>query len=204
MTVENQEQAAPVNPTAEEFAALKGEYDRLQAKVVEANKHTKQAERQAADEAKQKAEAEGNYQQLFKSSEVERQRLLSDLESLHAKTAQEKVDTESLRVASGIAKGSNIELLAEFVKRRLRYADGCVKVTDKNGNLTVSSMDDLKKEFASSTRYASLIAGPESSGGGATGGTKSGSAATITRKEFEDLDPITQSKIGRSGTRVIN
>jgi hypothetical protein len=187
-------------PSIEEYTALKAEYERLQAKVAESNKHTKQAERQAAEEARKKAEAEGNYQQLFQSSEAERKRLMSDLESMSNKIAQEKVDAEALRVASSLAEGANVELLSEFVKRRLRVTDGCVKVTDMNGNLTVSSLEDLKKEFASNARYAALIAGPKSSGGSATGGSNSGGAAKLMNfSEHQKLSPYEQMKFVLGG-----
>lgn len=184
--------------------AIQAENDRLQAKINEANKHTKEAERTAKEAARKKAEAEGNYQQLYESSEQERERLHQELESERQTKAQERINTEALRIATSMADGPNAEILADYIAKRLKYADGSIKVTDINGNLTVSTPENLKAEFAGSARYASLLKGNQSSGGGAAGGSSSSSATTqtIRRADFNQLNATDQAKFMKAGGKV--
>lgn len=210
--VETQEQAEQqaisipddIKEQLAQFEAIKAENERLNAKIAEANKHAKAAERQAAEEARAKAEAEGNFEQLFQSSEKERQTIQQQLEDLQNNISREKVSNQAMKIASELAEGVNVELLSEFVARRLKVVDNIVKVIDDSGNLTVASIDDLKKEFANSARYSSLIAGNKSSGGGASGGVNSSGATaqTITRAEFNALNPVSRMKHIKSGGKV--
>ena len=91
----------------------------------------------------------------------------------------------------------------QTVYSRLKYQEGELKVTDGNGNLTISSLDDLRNEFQNDSRFASLLKGNQSSGGGATGGNNSGSAAkTKSRAEFEAFNPADRMKYIKSGGTV--
>jgi len=193
------------NELQAQFEAIRIENERLSAKLGEANKHAKAAERQAAEEARAKAEAEGNFEQLFKSSETERQTIQQQLEELQGNISNEKRNNQAMKVASELAEGHNVELLADFIARRLKVVDNSVKVIDEAGNLTVSTIDDLKKEFMGSVRYSSLIAGNKSTGGSAIGGVNSGSSTaqqTISRADFKALNPIAQMKHIKSGGKV--
>jgi hypothetical protein len=105
-----------------------------------------------------------------------------------------------MKIAADLAEGSNIDLLSTFIDTRLSFQDGALKVTDGSGNLTISSLDDLKAEFKNDARFASLLKGNQSSGGGATGGNNSGSAAkTKSRAEFTALNPADQMSFMKSG-----
>ena len=111
----------------------------------------------------------------------------------------------ALKIASELAEGANIDLLAEFVHRRLKFVENDIKVIDSSGNLTVSSIDDLKREFEGSARFASLIKGRQSSGGGASGGSSGGGASKeISRAEFDALDPVTKARKMREGYKLVN
>lgn len=187
---------------------LMEENQRLQAKINEANKHKREAERLAKQKEREEAEAKGNYEQLFKSSEQERQTLQEQLEELRASIQSEKVGSEAARLAAALNPVSEFAAddLARHITSRLKFTEDGIKVLDKDGNLTVSTLDDLKKEFASSARYSHLIKGAQSSGGGATGGTGSGSAAgkQITRAEFDALSQPERMKFSKAGGKVVD
>lgn len=178
-----------------EREALLNKNNELLGESKKAKEARRQAEAKALADEKAKAEAEGNYEQLFKSSETERQTLAKQLEELNGTIANKERNLAAHQIASSLAENENIDLLSEFVAKRLKYVDGSIKITDSNGDLTVSSLEDLKKEFAGSARYASLVKGNQSSGGGAAGGSSgSGAAKEITRAEFNALDPIKQKE----------
>jgi len=183
---------------------IKLENERLTAKIEEANKHNKAAETEAKRLAREKAEAEGNFKQLFESSEAERKQLQSQLQGMADQSASEKGNTAALRLAMDLAGSENdAVLLADYIAKRLKFVDNVLKVTDDSGNLTVSTVDDLKKEFANSVRFSSLLKGNQSSGGGAAGGSKGGGASpSITRSEFDSLDSIARMKFVKNGGKI--
>jgi hypothetical protein len=110
-----------------------------------------------------------------------------------------------MRIAAELADGSNAELLSDFISRRLKYHEDGVKVTDAQGNLTVSSLDDLKAEFKNNPKYSALLKGNQSSGGGASGGSNSGGAAKVkTRAEFEALNAVRRMEFVKSGGEILN
>jgi len=199
--------------TPEQFNALQTERDSMKAKMDQLLTETKQAKasaRAAAEEksllAEEKAKKDGDFEQLHKSSEQKRNELQSELEQLRGNIANEKRNNTAMKLASELADGANAEILSEFVSRRIKYTDDGIKVLDDNGQLTVSSLDDLKADFANNQRYASLLKGNQSSGGGATGGKNSGGATdkVLTRAEFDKLSPIKRMDFVKSSGNVID
>ena len=201
-------------PTIEELqtalAAAQNSVAALENKQVELLDEAKKAKAQrkaiedaARVDAETKAKGEGNFEQLYKSSEAARLALQDEYSSLKGNVANEKRNGEAMKLAMSMADGANAELLSEQIAKRLKFTDEGLKVTDANGNLTVSSLKDLATEFQTNDRYASLLKGNQSSGGGASGGSNSGGAAkTKTRAEFNALDPVAQSKFMKGGGKL--
>lgn len=186
-------------PTAAELQAkltdLQSQFEKVNAKKDELLTETKQAkearrlaEEQAEQKALEAAKKAGDHESLYKSA---MEKLTAEQEAhktLLGQISSEKLSNSAMKIAVDLADGANAELLSAFIGQRLKYDDGEVKVTDDKGSLTISSFDDLKKEFANDPRYAALLKGNQSSGGGATGGKNSGGAAkTLTRAEFDAL-----------------
>lgn len=190
---------------------MQQQVDALKNKTNELLDETKKAK----DVARQQAQAEyeeelkaakekGNYEQLFNSSEKERKALSDELQKLQQSVSSERVRNESMKLAAELADGSNAELLSEFIVRRLKYTDEGIKVVDKDGNLTVSSIGDLKREFESSNRYQSLLRGNKSSGGGAVGsGGGASGAQQITRDQFDAMNPAQQMQFAKDNGQIV-
>lgn len=166
------------------------EVSSMQAKLDELLGETKKAKAKAKEEADLAAKAladkalkDGDFEQLLKSSETEREKAASELLALRANIQSEKVNSEAMRLASELADGHNAALLSEFISRRLKYTDDGYRVLDAKGELTISTIDDLKTEFEKGERYQSLIRGNQASGGGALGGK--GSAVN---KKFTEMN----------------
>lgn len=189
--------------TTKQLEAIKAKNDELLGEAKRAKNAKREAEEAAKREAEEKAKASNDYEQLHKSSESERQKLADQLEALNNKIGSEKRNNAAMKLATSIADGSNAELLAEFVSKRLKYSDDQVHVLNESGELTVSTLDDLKKEFQNDARYASLLKGNQSSGGGATGGSNgNGVAKQITRADFDALNPAARMKHVKDGGTV--
>lgn len=187
-----------------ESASMKAKMAELLGETKIAKEARRLADTAAADEVAAAALKNGNFEQLHKSSEERYQTTLGELDKLRLGIAGEKQTNAAMKMAGELADGSNAELLSTFIAKRLAYSDDSVKVTDSNGQLTVSSLADLAKEFKNDTKFASLLKGNQSTGGGATGGNNSGGAAKVmTRAEFGALNPAEQSAFAReAGTTI--
>lgn len=192
------EKDAMITNLQQQFDAVKGKADQLLDE-------TKKAKNKAREEAmlleqanKEKAEKNGDFEQLLQSSEKERSVLADQLNALQGKVSAEKTRNMSMKLAAELADGANAELLSEFVSKRLRYTDDGLKVLDSNGDLTVSSVDDLKREFENSDRYKSLLRGNRSSGGGATGGSNASSGMTsVTQAQWDGYSPAKRMQVAK-------
>ncbi|WP_241640020.1 hypothetical protein [Rosenbergiella epipactidis] len=164
-----------------------------------AEKKAEQEKRRKAEEEIQRAEkerlaAEGNYKQLFESSQADSASWQQKHEELLRQIEQNSINQTAIKLATDIAEGPNAEILSEFVTRRLKLVDGQVRVTDASGNLTVSSVEQLKEEFKNDPRWASLVTGSKANGGGAAplrgSPTKEPKQMTAEeRAEFAQRDP---------------
>lgn len=183
-----------------ENAAMKAKMDELLTEAKKAKTAKREIEEQSQIERERIAREKGDFEQLHKSSEERYQSTVRELEAMRQNVANEKRNNAAMKVATELADGPNAELLSEFIARRLKYHDDGVKVTDSSGDLTVSTLEDLKAEFKNDARYSALLKGNQSSGGGAAGGSNSGGAAKVkSRAEFEALDPARRMEFVKSG-----
>jgi predicted nucleic acid-binding Zn-ribbon protein len=188
-----------------QFTAVKNKSEELLTET----KAAKQKAREASDAREatklEKARKDGDYEQLLSSSEAERKTLKEQLETLTNRVSHEKVNSVSLKVAGELADGSNAEIMSEFISKRIKLVDGEVKVLDSSGNLTVSTIDDLKNEFIGSDKFKSLLRGTKSNGGGASGSkSTSDSSKQISRSQFDSLSQSDRMKFSLDNGKVVD
>jgi hypothetical protein len=184
----------------DQFDAIKSKNDELLTETKTAKEAKRKAEADAITEKDRMAKESGDFESLYKSSSEKLQMTESTLSQLQGRIEKEQKGNAAMKIAADLAEGSNIDLLSTFIDTRLSFQEGALKVTDGSGNLTISSLDDLKAEFKNDPKFASLLKGNQSSGGGATGGNNSGSAAkTKSRAEFTALNPADQMSFMKSG-----
>ncbi len=185
--------------------SLKAKNEELLGETKKAKTAKRESEAAAQLAADAKAQADGDHEQLYKSSQSKLTATLDELEGLRGSIATEKRNTEALKMATKLADGDNADLLSGFIAQRLKFTDEGLKVTDSSGALTVSTLADLEAEFKNNTRYSALLKGNQSSGGGANGGNNSGGAAKVkTRADFLALTPTAQMEFTKSGGTVTN
>ena len=155
-------------------------------KVEELQRQMEEIKSQYESKQQEKAKENGDFESLLKSSEQKRQEIEQKYNQLTDQIAQEKLEHEASKIANKLGNTpENAELLSFFVKQRLKYTDEGLKVTDEQGNATISTVDELEKEFTESNRYASLVKGSQASGGGASG---SGSGGTKTFNDYSEAE----------------
>jgi hypothetical protein len=192
-------QEAAVN----EQTAMKAKMDELLSETKKAKGKQKEIEAAAAAEAERIAKANKDFEQLYKSAEERYNNTVQELEGMKTKAATKEVRSTAVDLATRLADGHNVQLLSEFVAKRLTFHEDSVKITDGNGNLTVATLDDLADEFQKDTRFTALLKGNQASGGGASGGSNGGGAAKVmSRSDFEDLNAADRMKFIKSGGKL--
>ena len=196
---------------AENASKFDTERASMQSKMDELLSETKAAkakQREEAAAAKEIADAkslkDGDFEQLLKSSQGQNETLTQELNTLRSGIATEKEGSAAMLIASQLADGDNAGLLSDYIAKRLKHTDEGMKVLDSNGQLTVSTVEDLTSEFKGNVRFASLLKGNQSSGGGANGGENSSGATSkiLTRAEFDGLDSFGKSNHFKNGGTI--
>lgn len=174
MTTETQENQ---EITAEQFSELQAEVERLRKhnETLLSEKKTETEKRRAEQAEKDKqAEELARKKGDFETLEAQYKDKIAGLEKQLADQVAERnadlVKSQSAKIASQLSSNAhNQEILQMLIEKRLTVENGQVKVTDGNGNLTISSVDELVSEFKNGGKFDSLIDGTKASGTGATG-----------------------------------
>lgn len=174
MTTETQENQ---EITAEQFSELQAEVERLRKhnETLLSEKKTETEKRKAEQAEKDKqaeelARKKGDFETLEKQYQDKIAGLEKQLADQVAERNTDLIKSQSAKMAGQLSSNAhNQEILQMLIEKRLTVENGQVKVTDGNGNLTISSVDELVAEFKNGGKFDSLIDGTKASGTGATG-----------------------------------
>ena len=116
---------------------------------------------------------------------------------------KQQVASQAGQVASELTKDvARAKLLTEQISSRLSLVDGEIRVLDVNGNLTVSTVQELTQSIKA--EYPFLVDGSQAAGGGATGGNSgAGDTKQVSRAEFDGMDAVKRMKFVKSGGKII-
>ena len=168
-------QAEQISP--EQFQAVQDEIERLrkhnETLLAEKKAETEKRRAEQAEKDKQ-AEELARKKGDFETLEAQYKDKITGIEKQLADQIAERnadlIKTQSVKIASQLSSNPhNQEILQMLIEKRLKIENGEVKVTDGNGNLTISSLDELVAEFKNGGKFDSLIDGTKASGTGATG-----------------------------------
>lgn len=206
-------QVEGIDDGAELKEALRKEReDRKTAKEkLKALEDEKREAEQAAEQARlESAKKNGDVEALEKSWQ----------EKLDSQLAEKDQELEKFRgMVSGLTVGQtaalvsadvfgeHAELMQHHVESRLTYEltnEGPqVRVLDPEGKMSAMGVEDLKKEFKGNKKFAPFVVGTKASGPGGHGGDKKGGDNTITRSEFDKLDPANKTAFMKKGGKVV-
>ena len=168
-----------------ETGGLKSKVDELLGEKKREQQARKEFEEKARHESEERARRDKDFESLFNSSEKKKAEFEQKYNDLLNSVKTEKVGNAAMKLASELADGDNADLLSTFVKSRLTMVEDKIVVTDIEGNPTVSTLDDLKKEFSDSGRYNSLLRQTKADAGRA--GAQSKASGLDGKKSYDDL-----------------
>lgn len=187
----------------EDVSGLKRKIDELLTEKKTVQQKASEAEELAKAETADKLRKANDFEQLYNSSESERQKASEELATLKANLQKQQVASQAGQVASSLTKDTaRAKLLTEQISSRLSLVDGEIRVLDGNGNLTVSTVQELTQSIKA--EYPFLVDGSQAAGGGATGGNSgAGDAKTVSRADFDNLGQSERSKFFKAGGKII-
>ena len=175
-----------------QIEALKQHNEKLIGEKRQRDEVARQAQLEREQIEREAAKKNGDYEALEKSYQEKLQAREAELSELYKQRDTQSINSESQRLAAQLADNTtNQTLLQRFIKDRLTVNDGQVKVTDENGNLSASTIDDLANEFKTSGMYDSLLSGTRASGTNASGNAAS---ATKSANEYTEAERIELAK----------
>lgn len=189
----------------EQVAALKIKNDELLQEKRTLKEKTQSEIDEARKLAEEQAKQNGDFKQLFESQQQKAQTLEQQLEEMKTNIVKQNINTEAAKLAARLTKDTNkAQLLQQQLSQRLSYVDNEIRVTDENGQLTVSSVDDLANSIK--TAYPFLVDGTQASGGGATKSQSSGDAVAkeISRADFDTMDNGKRAEFIKSGGKLFD
>ena len=185
------------------YEATQAELAKVQAhqdKLLTETKKAKQAkEEQAAAHAKaeqEKAMKDGEFEKLWQSAEQNRKNLEQQLNEERNSRKNENIGTHAMRLAVELADGDaqSAKLLSHFLKERIS------KMAGESGAVDENILAAVKQEFKNNNDYAPLLLGSKAKGGGALGSSSGAAKAqSVTRSEFQAMDPVSQRTFLKSG-----
>ena len=184
----------------EDVSGLKQKIDKLLGEKKNAQQKALEAEEKAKAEAAEKLKKANDFEQLYNSSESERQKTAQELNDLKSTIQRQKLTTEASNIAGQMTKDTaRAKLLTEQIQSRLAVVDGETRVLDTNGNLTVSTVQELTNSIKD--EYPFLVDGSKAAGGGATGGNSSGAEVSKikSRADFEQMNAQKKMDFIKSG-----
>jgi len=187
----------------EDVSGLKRKIDELLTEKKTVQQKASEAEELAKVQAADKMRKANDFEQLYNSSESERQKASEELATLKANLQKQQIAGQAGQVASELTKDvARAKLLTEQISSRLSLVDGEVRVLDVNGNLTVSTVQELTQSIKA--EYPFLVDGSQAAGGGATGGNSgAGDTKQVSRAEFDGYDAVKRMKFVKSGGKII-
>ena len=187
----------------EDVSGLKRKIDELLTEKKTVQQKAIEAEEAARLETAEKLRKANDFEQLYNSSESERQKAADELATLKANLQQQQVEGQASKVAASLTKDTaRANLLSQQISSRLSLVDGEVRVLDTNGNLTVSSVEELTQSIKA--EYPFLVDGSQAAGGGATGGSSgAGDTKQVSRSDFDAMDNRKRMSFVKSGGKII-
>lgn len=187
-----------------ELAAVKANRDELLEEKKRQQRIAQEADESSKKAKEQTLQQKGEFEQLFKSANQERETLREQIKRIEEEKNQAAVRIEASKIANKLAEGHNAEILTDYLERRIKYTNDGYKVTDAGGALTVSTLSDLEAEFAKSEKYKSLRRGTKATGGGAAGtnGGAVSNAGKIDRDSFNAMKSFEQGDFIKRGGLV--
>jgi len=145
----------------------------------------------------------------YKDKMTKREKELTDkITALTTSLETHLIDGSAIKLANEIAaKPEYVEVLLPHVRKRLVMEAGegeqqVVRVLDKDGKASATTLEELKKELLGNKAFAALLVGSKANGGGSGGGSGGGGGAVKKLSEMNEAERTAFAKDNPEGFRA--
>jgi FtsZ-binding cell division protein ZapB len=200
-----QEAAKSAQALQESVAKLEENNKALLQEKADAKKAAQAAAEEAARKGGDVEALEKSWQEKLATETASRDEKLS----AYQKTIQKMTVGNAARaMASELALPGSADVLLPHIEKRLQVemTDGSplVRVLDKDGKPSASSIEDLRKEIESDAAFAPLLLGSKANGSGDVGKKGESVQSTIKRADFDALSPSERMKTMKDKVKVVD
>jgi len=184
----------------EKLPGLVKKNQELLSETKQAKAERMQAAAEAQRIADEKALKDGEYEKLWKTAKEEKDSLAKQIADLKNNNKKERIQISALKISNELAEGANVELLSDFVMRKLEA------LAEDDGSLSDDVILDVKNQFATNNKYQSLLKQSKASGGSAPGNARGAPAETktISRSDFENLSQYDRGQFFAKGGKLVD
>lgn len=175
---------------------------------------SKEAERQAEAEkaAFEKMKKEGKIDEILEDQRRRYEAEKADTQEKYTKLQQtivkKAIDAVASELAGDISTDKGRALVKKEIASRVQFDPENDKYTflAEDGSATSLDLSGFKAELVKSETLSPLIKAQYSTGGAASGGTKTGSAGenTVSRTDFNSMDHKQRAEFSKAGGKVID
>lgn len=183
--------------TQKKLETVAAHKDKLYQETKAAKAEREAAKQEAHRIEQEKAMKDGEFEKLWQTTKQEKDALMNQLNEFKNANKNEKIQIASLKVASELADGYNVEILSKFVQEKI------AALADDMGQVAPDVVDAVMQDFKNNEKFKALLRGSKAAGGGATGGSPSGhSANKINRSEFDLMSHTARKQFLSKGGRL--
>jgi len=118
------------------------------------------------------------------------------------------VGSTAQKLASDLALEGSAHVLLPHIQARLSVdmedGQGKVRVLDKDGNLSAMTVADLSKEFRDDVNFSRVVVGSKASGAGTPGKAGVLGKGSVTRVQFDAMNPTERATSMKEGVAVVD
>lgn len=187
------------------IASMKVKLEQLLTEKKESDRKAREEAEQRARDNEEAAQKNGDYKKLLELEREKREQLENTLKERDERDKQKAVMSEAEKMAASLTRDvGKAKLLAKEIAARLALTDDGLKVTDENGQLTVSSLDELATQVKTSLPF--LVDGSQASGGAAQGskGGAADSSKQVTRSQWDGMNHVDRANFAKEGGKVVD
>ncbi len=134
---------------------------------------------------------------VSQNAEHTQKSLEQQLNELKSSIKDEKIQANALRIASELAEGHNVKLLAKFIQDDLK------NMMEDDGALSADVLSNVKNNYIDNVEYKSLLKQSKAAGGGAVGNVnRAEPQKLIERHTFDSWDNQRRTQYLKSGGKL--
>ena len=179
LDIEGLDNQNDADKAAKDLEAMKNKNEELLDELKKNKRDKKILEDEKQKKEDDKNTKDGNFEALYKSAQEKIVEKEDSIKKMIDKNNQSLIKSKVTTMAAKLCDGMNVSLIEPHIRSRFGVNEqGEIQILDASGQPSVTTQEELEKEFQSNEAFAPIIKGTSASGGGASGGSPGGAGGS--------------------------